>query len=173
MDDLDEGLGKRIGGLGGRAIPALTLVLAALLVMATVGVAVGADGDTPIETLKGKKYRMADAVMADQVTRYADPTGDQSLSDGAPATDAPAWSDMVAVYVAASRTPAKLRTKMKSDHPPGASDAFYGSIARPKAKERIVFVAVKMGARLPAELERAAGGDRARGRGRDARAGRH
>jgi hypothetical protein len=57
---------------------------------------------------------------------------------------------MVAVYVAASRTPAKLRTKMKSDHPPGASDAFYGSIARPKAKERIVFVAVKMAASLPA-----------------------
>ena len=150
MDDLNEGLGERIGGLGGCALPALILLLAALLVAASAGIALGADGDALIQTLKGKKYRMADAVMADQVTRYADPSGDQFLSDGAPATDAPAWSDMAAVYVAATRTPAKLRTKMKSDHPPGASDAFYGSIARPKAKERIVFVAVKMAARLPA-----------------------
>ncbi len=150
MDDLNEGLGKRIGGLGGCALPALTLVLAALLVVVAAGIVVGADGDASIETLKGKTYRMADAVMADQLTRYGDPTGDQSLSDGTPATDAPAWSDMAAVYVAATRTPAKLRTKMKSDHPPGASDAFYGSMARPKAKERIVFVAVKMAAALPA-----------------------
>ena len=148
MDDLGKGLGKGIGGLGGCALPALTLLLAALLVVGTAGLALGAD--TPaISIVKGDKYRMADAVMADRITRFADPIGDQLSSDGVP-TDAPDWTDISAVYVAGTKTPAKLRTKMQSDHPPGASDAFYGSAARPRAKDRIVFVAVEMDKRLPA-----------------------
>jgi len=130
--------------------PTLTLVLTALLVLISAGAAVGADKNAAIETLKGDKYRMADAVMADLVTRYADPAGDQLRSDGSPAAEAPDWSDIAAVYVAGTRTPAKLRTKMQSDHPPGASDSFYGSIAKPAAKDRIVFVAVKMAGKLPA-----------------------
>ncbi|MEX1334681.1 MAG: hypothetical protein AB1Z66_05255, partial [Candidatus Limnocylindrales bacterium] len=70
--------------------------------------------------------------------------------DGSPAADAPKWTDVARVHVAGSRTPAKLRTKMKSKHPPGAADAFYGSTARPRARDRIVFVAVEMARKLPA-----------------------
>ena len=147
MDDLGQGVGKGIGGLGSCALSTLTLVLVALLVVGTAAAALGADAPA-ISSVKGDKYRMADAVMADKVTRFVDPADDQLSGDGVP-IQAPDWTDIKAVYVAGSRTPAKLRTKMQSDHPPGASDAFYGSEARPRAKDRIVFVAVQMGKRLP------------------------
>ncbi len=153
MDDLRGGIDTDIGGLGalgGYVRPALALLLAALLVVGTAGVALGADGPA-ISTVKGKKYRMADAVMADKVTRYVDPSNDQLASDGSP-TQAPDWTDIEAVYVASTRTPAKLRTKMQSDYPPGASDAFYGSEAQPRARDKIVFVAVQMGKRVPANV---------------------
>jgi hypothetical protein len=149
VDDLGGSVGKSIGGLGGCSFAALSLVLTGVLLVAVGGVALGADSAT-IETVKGQKYRMADAVMADSITRYIDPTGDQLSRDGSPATDAPEWSDIKSVYLAGTRTPAKLRTKMQSDHPPGASDSFYGSIARPHAKDRIVFVAVQMAKGYPA-----------------------
>ena len=125
-------------------------LFAAALVVGASSV-VGAD--TTIETVKGDKFKMADAVMADRVTRFTDATGDQTWSDGTPATEAPPWSDIKRVHIAPSRTPAKLRTKMSSDHPPGAADAFYGSVARPKAKDRIVFVAVEMARKLPANAK--------------------
>jgi hypothetical protein len=148
VDDLGGNVGKSIGGLG-CALPALSLALTAVLLVAVSGVTLGAD-EAAIETVKGQKYRMADAVMADSITHYVDPTGDQLSRDGSPATDAPEWSDIKSVYLAGTRTPAKLRTKMQSDHPPGASDSFYGSIARPHAKDRIVFVAVQMAKGYPA-----------------------
>jgi hypothetical protein len=134
-----------IDGLRRLAPPA---IIAATIVISSASAAVAADKPA-ISTVKGAKYRMADAIMADQVTRYVDPTGDQLNSDGAPVS-APDWTDITSVHVAAARTPAKLRTKMQSDHPPGASDAFYGSEARPRAKDRIIFVAVQTAKRLPA-----------------------
>ncbi|MEX1294844.1 MAG: hypothetical protein AB1Z67_01600, partial [Candidatus Limnocylindrales bacterium] len=126
------------------------LALATMLVAAAAGSAWGADTIDTIDTVKGAKYKMADAVMADRITRYTDAAGDQMHSDGSPAADAPKWTDVARVHVAGSRTPAKLRTKMKSKHPPGAADAFYGSTARPRARDRIVFVAVEMARKLPA-----------------------
>lgn len=132
-----------------RAVRGPTLMAVTLLVLATAGAASAADDGAAASALKGAKYRMADAVMADRIIRYTDPIGDQLTTDGAPVTSAPDWSDLKSVYVAGTRTPAKLRTKMKSDHPPGSSDSFYGSVAQPRAKERIVFVAVEMAKRLP------------------------
>ena len=142
-----EGLIGRRCRFVGRAAPGLPVLLAAVLVLAGGGVAIGADAPD-VGTVKGDKYRMADAVMADRVIRYTDPLGDQQDSDGS-AVQAPDWSDIEAVHVAGTRSPAKLRTKMRSDYPPGASDAFYGSEAQPRAKARIVFVAVQMAKRLP------------------------
>lgn len=149
MDDRDDGPLERVGRLAGDGLPLPSLALAAALVVGSAGVALGADAAT-ISTVKGDKFRMADAVMADRIIRYADPSRDQLDRDGVPVR-APDWTDIEAVYVAGTKTPAKLRTKMQSDHPPGASDAFYGSEARPRAKARIVFVAVQMAKRLPEE----------------------
>lgn len=154
-------MAERVGGHRRQFLPAL---IATAFVIGIASRALGADVPE-VSTVKGEKYRMADAVMADQVTRYVDPNGDQRTSDGDPVA-APDWTDLTAVHVAGTRTPAKLRTKMQSDHPPGASDAFYGSDARPRAKDRIVFVAVKMGKRLPADargqvVEVGIAGDRA------------
>ncbi len=138
---------RHVGG----AVRRRSLVVATVLVLATAGAAAGADDGAAAGAVKGDKYRMADAVMADRIIRYTDPGADQLTTDGSPAASAPAWSDLKSVYVAGTRTPAKLRTKMKSDHPPGSSDSFYGSIARPRAKERIVFVAAEMAKQLPGD----------------------
>jgi hypothetical protein len=147
MDDRDDGLLVHLGRLAGCTVPLLAPILAAALVASGAGVALGADA-AAVSTVKGDQVRMADAVMADRIIRYVDPSDDQLDSDGAPVR-APEWTDLEAVSVAGTKTPAKLRTKMQSDHPPGASDAFYGSEARPRAKARIIFVAVQMAARLP------------------------
>ena len=126
----------------------LAAALAAALLVGLTGTAIGAD--STISTVKGAKYKMADAVIADRVTRITEAGGDQRFSDGTPATEAPPWTDISRVHVATAKTPAKLRSKMKAKHPPGASDAFYGSVARPRVDERIIFVAVEMARKLPA-----------------------
>ena len=105
-------------------------VVAAVLVLGSAGAAAGADAT--VSTVKGQKYRMADAIIADTIHVFTDPTGDQTHTDGSGARGAPKWSDIVAVRTAMARTPAKLRSKMESLHPPGATDAFYGSAARPR-----------------------------------------
>jgi hypothetical protein len=102
-----------------------------------------------IETLKGKKYRMANSKMADRVTRIADAAADQVSSTGDPAIDAPEHSDLVAVYVAPIEMPRKLLGKMASDFPEGVSGAFYGMDADWENKDRGVFVAAEMASKRP------------------------
>ena len=106
-----------------------------------------------IEVIKGDKYRMASAKMADRVTRFADPAGDQRFSDGRRVPEAPEWSDIKAVYVAPARMPAKLLTKMTSFYPPGTAGAFYGEGIDLGAKDRVIFVAVEMAKRLPGDVK--------------------
>ena len=129
----------------------LVVALTATLVLGAGGFALSAD--STVETINGQKYKMADAVIGDRLTRITDGTGDQVYGDGTAATDAPKWSDISRVHVATAKTPAKLRSKMAADHPPGATDAFYGNIARPLVDERIIFVAVEMGRKLPANAK--------------------
>jgi hypothetical protein len=130
------------------------LLAAAVAATTPAGTALAASQDDakprpPIESAKGDKYRMANTKMADRVTRFADATGDQSLSDSSPATEAPEWSDIVSVTVAPTRTPAKLLTKMAKDFPDGQPSAFYGMDADWQKGDRAVFVAVEMAGKLP------------------------
>lgn len=148
MDDLGRGVGKGIGGLGSCALAVLAAAATVLSVLVAAVPVLAAD-KAPITTLKGADYRMADAKMANKVTRYVDPANDQMRLDGAPAPEAPAWTDIEAVYVAETRTPPKLQTKMTSDYPRGSAGAFYGKREQ-GYRERVVFVAVKMARRLPA-----------------------
>lgn len=125
----------------------LALALTATFVVGSAGLALGAD--STVDTANGKKYKMADAVIANKLSRITDAADDQVFSDGSAATEAPKWSDVSRVHVATAKTPAKLRTKMEADHPLGAADAFYGSDARPRVGQRIIFVAVEMARKLP------------------------
>ena len=147
MDGRGKGEGRFTGGPRPRALASLASLAAMLLVLAMVTPVLAADKQ-PITVVKGKDYRMADAKMAGKITRYADPADDQLQLDGTPAPGAPAWSDIQAVYVARTRTPPKLQTKMTSDHPRGSAGAFYGRREQ-GYRERVVFVAVKMAKRLP------------------------
>ena len=121
--------------------------LALALVVGSAGVVAAADPS--VGSVKGDKYRMSDAIVADKINVLTDADGDQTLSDGSSAPDAPKWTDVSKVYVATNKTPAKLRTKMQQFHPPGASDSFYGSEARPLVDDKIIFVAVEMAKKLP------------------------
>jgi hypothetical protein len=137
-------------------VAAALSVAAALALAATSGaVLAAAKKDGPqavIETIKGDKYRMASAKMADKVTRFADALGDQVNTDGTDATEAPRWSDIKAVYTAGTKMPAKLRTKMISDYPPGSTGSLYGDAADDlRVKDRVVFVAVEMDKKLPGD----------------------
>ncbi len=180
MDDLGEGLGESIGDLGGCDLPALTLRATMSLLLASALVATVATGTVlaakkdadvkappgPIESIKGDKYRMDSAKIAKRVTRFADASGDQAFSDGAPASVAPDWSDIVAVYAAPIDTPRKLLTKMAKDFPRGVSGAFYGAQADWQKGDPGVFVAVEMAGKLPADsagqqVEIGLGGDAA------------
>ena len=164
MDDLGEGLGESIGDLGGCALAALTsratmslLLASALVASVATGSVLAAKKDAdvkappgPIESVKGDKYRMDKTKMAERVTRFADASDDQAFSDGTPASAAPDWSDIAAVYVAPIKMPAKLLTKMAKDFPLGVSGAFYGAQADWATGDRGVFVAVEMAGKLPA-----------------------
>ena len=181
MDDLGKGLGESIGDLGGCALAALTsraamslLLASALVATVATGTALAAkkkDADVkappgPIESIKGDKYRMDSAKMAKRVTRFSDASGDQAFSDGAPASAAPDWSDIVAVYTAPIDTPRKLLTKMAKDFPRGVSGSFYGAQADWQKGDPGVFVAVEMAEKLPADsagqqVEIGLGGDAA------------
>jgi hypothetical protein len=125
----------------------LALALTATFVFGSAALALGAD--STVDTANGKKYKMADAVIANELSRITDAADDQVLSDGSAAAEAPQWSDISRVHVATAKTPAKLRTKMEADHPLGAADAFYGRDARPRVGQRIIFVAVEMARKLP------------------------
>ncbi len=103
----------------------------------------------PIESIKGKAFRMARTRMAPQITRIADGASDQVTRDGTPAPDAPEWSDISAVYVANTKATAKLVGKLADDYPPGVARSFYGKAAEFRSKHPIVFVAVEMAKRMP------------------------
>jgi hypothetical protein len=106
----------------------------------------------PIEVVKGVKYRMAKTKLADRVIRIDDAAGDPAFADGSPATEAPQWADIAAVYVAATTMPRKLQAKMAKDFPPGVSGAFYGNQATWTRGDEAIFVAVEMADRLPADI---------------------
>ncbi|MGD8682545.1 MAG: hypothetical protein PVG27_01235 [Chloroflexota bacterium] len=127
----------------------MALVAAALTLTLSIPV-LGAD-EQPLATIKGKKFRMADAKMADTVTRFLDEDDDPTRLDGTPEPDAPRWSDIKQVYVAPTRTPPKLLTKMNSRYPPGTVGALYGGDRDPGYKDRVVFVAVRMAKRMPGD----------------------
>lgn len=143
-----------------RAMRATASLLGAALLMGVVATPVLAakkdKGDKKakepaavIETLKGKKYRMANSKMADSVTRIADGMADQVTNAGEPAVDAPEHTDLVAVYVAPIEMPRKLLGKMASDFPEGVSGAFYGADADWENRDRAVFVAAEMAQKRP------------------------
>jgi hypothetical protein len=104
-----------------------------------------------IESIKGIKYRMAKAPMANRVIRFADATGDQVGRDGTPALEAPEWSDIEAVYVAPTRLHWKLQASMREKYLPGTTGTFYGTEADWRKDDRAVFVAVKMADDMPPE----------------------
>jgi hypothetical protein len=106
---------------------------------------------TAVSTLKGLRYRMASTKMADEVTRFADATADQVTADGSPVIDAPAHTDLAAVYVAPIRMPKKLLTKMANDYPRGAVGSFYGSDADWQEGDRAIFIAAELAARRPGD----------------------
>jgi hypothetical protein len=162
--------------------PATHAATSLLLALAVIGAAAGgvaaakAEGAKeeaaeeapadPIEVVKGATYRMAKTKMADRVVRLDDAAGDPVFADGSTATGAPQWADIEAVYLASTRMPAKLMTKMAKDFPPGVSGAFYGNEARWTVGDDAIFVAVEMADRLPPDaagqqVEIGIGGDAA------------
>lgn len=149
MDDLGKDVGRGVDGPGCRSIP-WALLGAALLVLVMATPALAADEPAAISQVKGKAYRMASAKVANVITRFADPAGDQLWLDGTPAADAPRWSDIKAVRVAPARMPSKLLQQMRSKYPPGAAGVLYGDAQVPDSRDRVVFVAVQMDGKLPA-----------------------
>jgi hypothetical protein len=142
------------------------LLSVVLLATAPSGAALGAKKDkdkaksqeppapaAAVQSIKGSKYRMAKAKMANRVTRLADADGDLVGTDGSAVEGAPGWSDVAAVYVAPVRTPAKLLTKMAKDFPPGVPRSFYGADADWAKGDRAVFVAVEMAGKLPGDSD--------------------
>jgi hypothetical protein len=168
-----------------RAAASLLLALVIAGAATTSALAAKQDNDEkerpgPIEVVNGAKYRMAQTRMAERVIRLDDAAGDVVFADGSPATGAPEWSDVAAVYVAATSMPRKLQAKMAKDFPPGVSGAFYGNQATWTSGDEAIFVAVEMADRLPADIagqqvEIGIGGDAATpvqaGTGLDTRAG--
>lgn len=136
-------MSRRSGARALRSCAAASL--AATLLVALAAPAVGTD----IGSVKGDKYRMASTKMAKSLTRFADPADDQLRLDGTPETDAPKWSDIKAVRVAATTMPSKLVQQLADTYPPGAEAVFYGDGQTPRGGDRVVFVAVEMARRLP------------------------
>jgi hypothetical protein len=138
------------------------LIVAALLVISSTGVVLAGKGDRKadkkgeptappavIGSVSGDRIKMAQARVADHVTRISDAAGDQVLADGSPAPEAEAWSDIASVHVAPIKVPRKLLTKMDEDFPRGAVGAFYGKDARWSELDRAVFVAVELAGKRP------------------------
>jgi hypothetical protein len=152
---------------------ATSLLLALAVIGAAAGAVMAAKEEAaeqapadPIEVVKGATYRMAKTKMADRVVRLDDAAGDPVFADGSTATGAPQWADIEAVYLASTRMPAKLMTKMAKDFPPGVSGAFYGNEARWSVGDDAIFVAVEMADKLPPDaagqqVEIGIGGDAA------------
>ena len=139
-------LGKAMSNLGA-SLPVASLLTVALVTALAIP-ALAAD-KTAISSVKGDDYRMASTKMADKLTRFVDAAKDQMRLDGTPEPDAPKWSDIKSVHVAAARMPAKLIEQMNRDYPPGADGVFYGDGETPSSKDRVVFVAVEMAGKLP------------------------
>jgi hypothetical protein len=108
-----------------------------------------AAADAAVVVIPGSRYKMAKAKVAADVARFADAAGDQRFGDGSPASTAPAWSDISAVYVAPARVPRKLLTKLDEDFPRGAVGAYYGGDAALSRGDRVVFVAVELAEARP------------------------
>ena len=155
MTDLGRGVGKGIGKLGSCLLSALALLAAILVAVALVVTlavpALGAEAPTAISTIKGKAFQMAGARVASTLTRFTDPPDDQQYLDGAPAPDAPAWTDLTKVTMSTGKTPPKLLTQMRTDYPPGARGVFYGTGETPVRKDKIVFLGIQMAGKMPAD----------------------
>lgn len=104
-----------------------------------------------IEVLKGDKYRMANSKMADRVVRIEDGKSDQVTNEGDAVPGAPAYSDLEAVYVAATKMQRKLLTKMAKDYPAGTAGSFYGADADWDTGQPAIFVAAQLTAKRPAD----------------------
>ena len=150
---------------------AVPLLAAVLLVAATGGVTLAGKGDKDddkgdkrtkgqqevtappavIATVDGDQVKMARTKVARSVTRIADAAGDQVLSDGAPAPDAEAWTDIRSVHLAPIKVPGKLVARLFEDFPRGAKGTFYGADADWSRDDRAVFVAIELADRLPSE----------------------
>ena len=144
MGDGRQSVGRLVGNLGRYTLPTAGLLSVALV----AALATPAFGSA-VSDVKGAKYKMANAKMANKLTRFADPANDQLRLDGRPEPDAPAWSDIKSVTVAATRMPPKLLTQMSSDYPPGAARTFYGDGRTPTSQDRVIFVAVQMAGKRP------------------------
>jgi hypothetical protein len=138
--------------------PLLVAVALTLSAVATPALAAKKDKDQKqaeappglVELIKGKKFRMADTKMAPTVVRIADAASDQWTNEGVPAPDAPAYSDLLNVYVASAEMPSKLLDKMDRDFPKGTGGSFYGADADWKNDSAAVFIAARMAKKRPA-----------------------
>ncbi len=104
-----------------------------------------------IAVVDGDQVKMARTKVAKSVTRIADAVGDQVLSDGTPAPDAEAWSDIRSVHLAPIKVPGKLVARIFEDFPRGAQGTFYGADADWSRGDHAVFVAIELADRLPSD----------------------
>ena len=149
-----------------RSWPAATTVaLVAALLVATLGspvMAAKADRqrqrdrtpaeDVPtaaIETIRGERYRLGNARVARDLTRIRDAAADQLTVKGAPAIDAPAWTDVTAVYMAPMRLTTKLFRRLTNDHPRGSAGTFHGADADWSIGDEALFLAIELGEERP------------------------
>ena len=147
---------------------AAVLALGAILVATSLaGPALGAKGGrknqrerraepaTPtavIATVKGDRHRLARAKVARQLTRIRDGTDDQLTQAGEPSTGAPAWTDLLAVYVAPFRYSEKLHRTVLNSFPRGSAGTFQGPDADWSVGDRGLFVIVELAEPRPGDL---------------------
>jgi hypothetical protein len=132
------------------------LIVSALLV-ALVGIVPAAaqqGGDAeaapdPVGNIRGARYKIADAKIANRLTRFDDAAGDQRTNEGEPAPDAPGHSDLRRVFVATGTMPRKLLNKMAREYPPGTVGAWYGTAASWDIRDPLIVVAAEIARRRP------------------------
>lgn len=152
-----------------RSLPALvSLALGtALLATAVGGPVMGGKGDrknrrqqqaeetlpaAAISTIKGDRYRIGGAKIANRLTRVADDEGDQLDATGVALADAPAWTDLASVSTAPFRFSRKMRRSVLNAFPRGTRDTFYGPDADWSVNDTGLFVLVELAEPRPDDV---------------------
>jgi hypothetical protein len=105
-----------------------------------------------IETIRGERYRLGRVRVARNLTRIRDAAADQLRTNGEPAVDAPAWTDITAVYMARARLNTRLFRRLTNDHPRGSAGTFHGRDSDWSIGDDALFVAIELAEERPDDV---------------------